>query len=91
MCKYCDVVFLNQRENLVEQSNTVVDLMTLDEGHSRFSLQLNRYFVTTDNRSENVRTNDLILEQSVRIDNGIYTVQEARIGIKYCPFCGERL
>ena len=84
MCKYCK---LKEAGVPGEKSNNVMEIMKLKDGSHTLELKFNRYAI----EEEDVHNNELIIDMSVDIRNGSYTVKEKHIDIKYCPFCGEKL
>ena len=83
MCKYCEL----KRDVLNTWTNEVQNIYTLREGNVSYECNLNRYV----DYDEDIHNGELILEEGVRLSDGLHTVQQKIIPIKYCPFCGEKL
>lgn len=84
MCKYCELMYVNDYNG--EKSNNIKNINRIREGHHVLDLNLFRY-----QDGDGCNTNELILEELIELHNGVYTVKEEHIEIKYCPFCGEKL
>lgn len=86
MCKYCEFTYVD--EEIGERSNEAKRITEIRIDERRFiEVQLNRYRVDDGNRS----SNSLILDDAIKLRDGIHTVEEHHIRINYCPFCGEKL
>lgn len=83
MCKYCEL----KPGVPGEWTNEVQNIDCLEEGHTLFVADLNRYVLD----DEDYHKGELILSHSVRLPDGLHDVQQKFIPIKYCPFCGEKL
>ena len=84
MCKYCKFTYVSK--TIGERSNEVKRIARVREGHRVLDLNMHRYR-TDDGHS----LNELILDDQVDLENGLHTVWDKHIEIKYCPFCGEKL
>ncbi len=83
MCKYCKL-----KPGIPGEWTNEVELIgRLKEGRTSFEVNMNRYVLD----DEDYHNGELILEQCVKLSDGIHTVQQKIITIKYCPFCGEKL
>lgn len=86
MCKYCEFTYVD--EEIGERSNEVKRITEIRIDDRRFiEVQLNRYRVDDGSYSNN----ELILDDVIKLKNGLHTVDERHIKINYCPFCGEKL
>lgn len=86
MCKYCEFTYVD--EEIGERSNEVKRITEIRIDDRRFiEVQLNRYRVDDGSYSNN----ELILDDVIKLKNGLHTVDERHIKISYCPFCGEKL
>lgn len=84
MCKYCEFMTVNEKSG---EKSAYRQITQVKDGHQIFALYLNRYIVEKDN----VHDADLIVEIAAELRDGMYTIKEEVIPIKYCPFCGEEL
>lgn len=85
MCKYCEMV----HDVLNAYMNEVQEIDSFRDGSMLHRLSLNRYADYDEDESEHI--NELILSHDVVLSDGLHTIQEIHIPIKYCPFCGEKL
>lgn len=83
MCKYCKM----NPGVPGEWTNEAQTIGCVKDGSTVFTAMLNRYV----DEGSDYRANELVLDQSVRMSDGLHTVQQKIIHIKYCPFCGEKL
>jgi hypothetical protein len=74
-------------EGELENKNRLEPIVNIENGSHLIQLCLNRYISEPDDIDDSV----LYIEFGVNSDEGIYTIDEAEIKIKYCPFCGEEL
>lgn len=84
MCKYCKFTHVNEDNG--EMSNGGKRIARIRNGSYIVDLLINRYRVGDD-----YRENRLILDNAVDLSDGLHTVGDRHIEIKYCPFCGEEL
>ena len=84
MCKYCNFKHVN--EYVGEKTNENTTIKRIRDGSHVIDLTLNRY-----HNDDGYRAGELIVDQQVSLPDGLYTVNQATIKIKYCPFCGEEL
>lgn len=85
MCKYCEFTYVD--EDTGEKSNDVKTIKRIKEGHCYYTdLNINRY-----QDGDGYYRNELIIDNMVKLGDGLHTVHEEHIDIKYCPFCGEEL
>ena len=86
MCKYCKFTYVD--EEIGERSNKVKRITKIRYDDHRFiEVQLYRYRVDDGSYSNNA----LILDDVIKLKDGLHTVEEHPIKINYCPFCGEKL
>lgn len=85
MCKYCETHV--EDEAIGEMTNDCAWIMSIKDGTRLMELWLNRYIVEKDGTHQNT----LIMDNSVEFKNGVYSMGQVAIEIKYCPFCGEKL
>lgn len=84
MCKYCKHTYVDKK--IGERSNNIKNITTIRDGYHVLSLDI--YTYRTDDGDT---TNELILENLIRLNDGLHTVAQKNISINYCPFCGEKL
>lgn len=84
MCKFCKL----EQGVPGERYNEIPTVGVLKDGHTIVELKLWRYIDEDDYKG---RTRALLMEQSVKLSDGLHTVMQKKIDIKYCPFCGEKL
>lgn len=82
MCKYCEL-----KDEGIEMLNDNQTIVKIEDGSEEILLTLNRYKV----EEYNYHINELIIDKGVQLGDGCYTIKDAHIPIKYCPFCGEEL
>lgn len=85
MCKYCEL----KPGVPGEWTNENQDIECLEDGHTLFVANLNRYVTDGD---DGHHIGELILSHQIRLPGGyVEDIQQKFIPIKYCPFCGEKL
>jgi hypothetical protein len=81
MCKYCKFTYVSN----LEKTNNCRKVMSIRDGARLSEVFINRYQTDTESN------NEIILDESIVLSEGAYTVKEKHIKITYCPFCGEKL
>jgi hypothetical protein len=81
MCKHCKFTYVDDHE----RRNDLKPVVSIRNGSYVSEVYIHRY------HCDDGSSNELELEESVILNDGLHLVTSKCIKIRYCPFCGEKL